>query len=373
MRLKTPARSRTLPAKLAGAFPALFAGALLAGALAVAPGTGQADPARAVTGVDQIAETCGSQAVCLFDGASVSNATELQGVLPEGVRVVVIPRPDQAESVQSSEIAAGLKTRMGAETVIVIEDHAKDRFAVASDDDATAITEALYSQNQADGGLAVAGISETLAQVGGPGETAAAPAVGGVAVVGGIVLAVAVVAAGGVWLVLRSRRRASGRAGAISAKLERELSAALDGPDGAYVVEAIEQLDRRAAAFPDLSERIVALRQHVSELFVRVRKRGTDQQIRLLQAQYKDTLSKLLKALDDDYYGDILRNPQYWSQPAERLAEVRRAVDSVDQQAVENIRQVNESRDLEFKVALDSLIKTVSEAKLSDVYRDRED
>ena len=67
-----------------------------------------------------------------------------------------------------------------------------------------------------------------------------------------------------------------------------------------------------------------------------------------------------------------MNNPQYWSNPEGRLAEVSLAIDSVDQQAVENIRQVNESRDLEFKVALDSLIKTVNEAKLSDVYTDRE-
>lgn len=103
-----------------------------------------------------------------------------------------------------------------------------------------------------------------------------------------------------------------------------------------------------------------------------MRKRGTDQQVRLLQAQYQDTLAKLLKALDDDYYGDILSNPQYWGGAEDRLNEVRRAVEAVDQEAVENIKQVNESRDLEFKVALDSLIKTVTEAKLSDVYTDRE-
>lgn len=362
-RQQIPVRSRALRAAAAGA--------AFAASVALLPAGLGAAQAHAVTGVEQIAEHCGAQTVCLFDGASISNASELTGALPEGVRVVVIPRPDQAESVQSSEIAAGLKSATGAETVIVIEDHAKDRFAVASDGDATAITESLYSQNQADGGVAVAAVAETL--VPGPGDAPAAPAGGGVAVIGGVALVIAAVAAGGVWLALRSRRRAAGRAGAVSAKLERELDAALDGPDGEYVSGAVELLDRRAAAYPDLAERIRTLRQHVAELFVRVRKRGTDQQIRLLQSQYKDTLSKLLKALDDDYYGDILRNPQYWSQPSERLAEVRRAVDSVDQQAVENIRQVNESRDLEFKVALDSLIRTVSEAKLSDVYRDRDD
>jgi hypothetical protein len=109
----------------------------------------------------------------------------------------------------------------------------------------------------------------------------------------------------------------------------------------------------------------------VSELMIRVRRRGTEQQTRLLQAQYKDTLSKLLKALGDDYYGDITRNPRFWNDAESRLDQVRHAVDSVDLQAVENIKQVNESRDLEFKVALDALTRTVAEAKLSDVYTDR--
>ncbi|UOR01177.1 hypothetical protein MUN77_13710 [Leucobacter allii] len=349
-----------------------LAGLALAGALLAAGAPGAiASPAHAASEAGRIAQSCGEQPVCLVDGASVENAAELGSALPEGVRVVVIPQPDQAQSVPSSTIAAELRSATGAETVIVIEDRATDRFAVSSAGDAAAITEALYSQGASDGGTAVAAIRDELV----PAAGADAPdaAIGaGAGIIAGAALAVAAVAAGAVWLILRRRRRRERTAFAISAKLEKELAAALDGEDGAYVSEAVDALEELTGAYPDLGERIAALAQHVSELFVRVRRRGTDQQIRLLQSQYKDTLSKLLKALHEDYYGDILRNPQYWSNPEARLAEVRRAVESVDQQAVENIRQVNESRDLEFKVALDSLIKTVAEAKLSDVYPDRE-
>jgi len=351
---------QTLTTGLAGL--ALAAAGVLAGATA---------PALAVTDAGELVSACGKQPVCLFDGASISNAGELAGELPAGVRVVVIPQPDQAESVQSTTLASEFKSATGAGTVIIIEDYAKDRFAVASDGDAKAITEALYSQGQADGGVAVAAVAPQLATA-----TAADPGGSPVPVGligGGIGLVVAVAAIGGVVALFVRRRRARGaRAVTSSRQLERELADALDGPDGDAVRDAIERLRARAAAYPDVGARIGALAQHVSELFVRVRKRGTDQQIRLLQSQYRDTLAKLHKALDGDYYGDILANPQYWSSPEARLAEVRRAIEAVDVQAVENIKQVNESRDLDFKVALDSLTRTVAAAKLSDVYGDRE-
>ncbi|UOQ60334.1 hypothetical protein MUN76_15075 [Leucobacter rhizosphaerae] len=331
-----------------------------------------AAPVHAVTDANEIVEACGTQSVCLFDGATISNAPELASALPEGVRVIVIPEPNQAESVQSSVIATQVQAATGAETVIIIEDRAKDRFSVASDGDATAITEALYSQGESDGGIAVAAIGETLV----PGSPAQAPGVGfdGTAVIFGAVALIAVAGATlGVILFARRRRNARGHTSRVrSARLEKELTAALNGEDGAYIQDSIEQLDRWSAPFPTIGPRVTGMTRHVSELFVRVHKRGSDQQLRLLQSKYKDTLSKLRKALNDDYYGDIVQNPQYWSNPEGRLAEVSLAIDSVDQQAVENIRQVNESRDLEFKVALDSLIQTVNQAKLSDVYTDRE-
>lgn len=320
-----------------------------------------------VTDVENLVAACGDQSVCQFDGASVSNAGELAAALPEGVRVVVIPQPDQAESVQTSALVSQFKSATGADTVIMIEDRATDRFAVASDRDATSITEALYSQGEPDGGLAVAAITDTFTTE--SGEPAAPGFDGGAIVLAGvgIVLVAAAVTTIAVVAGRRRRKKALG-----PRRVAKELNAALNGPEGEQLKGAIDDLRGRAEAYPDLRDRLQMLANHVSELFVRVRRRGTDQQLRLLQAKYRDTLPKLLKALGDDYYGDIQRNPQFWSNPEGRLQEVRRAVDSVDQQAIENIRQVNESLDLEFKVALDSLIRTVDEAQLSDVYTDRE-
>lgn len=346
---------------------------LLVGLAAVlVAGASAASPAYAVTDVNEIVDTCGTQSVCLFDGASISNADELAGSLPEGVRVVVIPEPNQAESVQSSVIATQFKTASGAETVIIIEDRAKDRFSVASDGDTTAITEALYSQNASDGGVAVAAIGETLVPSSGS-DGPSAGFDGGALLFGGVALVAVAGATLGVILFARRRRDSRGKnSRAINARLEKDLADALNGEDGDFIQDSIEALNKWSAGFATIGPRVTGMTQHVSELFVRVHKRGTEQQVRLLQSKYKDTLSKLRKALNDDYYGDIVNNPQYWSNPEGRLAEVSLAIDSVDQQAVENIRQVNESRDLEFKVALDSLIKTVNEAKLSDVYTDRE-
>lgn len=330
-----------------------------------------ASPAHAVTGAEQIVEACGSVTVCLYDGASISDPAAVTAALPQGVRVVVIPQPDQAQSVQSTTLAAELRSATGADTVIVIEDRpVADRFAVASNRDATAITESLYSQGQADGGDAVVAAASTLA----PGSTpAGAPGIGGGIAVAAIAAALVAAAIGGaVLLLVRRGRRGAAKRVEGSRRLQKELAGALHGDSGELIRESIERLHERAQAYPDIGSAIEQLARHVSELFIRVRKRGADQQARLLQSQYRDTLAKLLKALDDDYYGDILRNPQYWSSTEQRLAEVRGAVAAVDQEAVENIRQVNESRDLEFKVALDSLSKTVTEAKLSDVYTDRE-
>lgn len=323
-----------------------------------------------MTTIDQIIQVCGDRTVCLVDGAAISNSDTLASVLPSGVRVVVIPAPDQAQSVSSGTVATEFKAATGAQTVIVIEDRAKDRFGVASDGDATRIATELNSQNLPDGGDAVASIASTLASpaptaAGGQGDGGGLWLVGG-----GVLILLAAGAAVGALLIRRARR--SKRAIGSSRKLEKQLAAALHGADGEFVRDAIDELRDRAGAYPEIGDRLRGLSEHVSELFVRVRSRGTDQQVRLLLVQYRDTLSKLSKALADDYYGDVQRNPQYWSNPQDRLGEVQRAVDSVDQQAVENIRQVNESRDLEFKVALDSLIKAVNDAKLSDVYSDRD-
>lgn len=323
-----------------------------------------------VSTIEQIVQICGDRAVCLVDGAAISSPDTLAAALPSGARVLVIPAPDQAQSVSSGTVATQFKAATGARTVIVIEDRAKDRFGVASDGDANRIATELNSQNLPDGGDAVANIASTLVSAA-PATTGSEGAGGAPWIIGSGVLILLAAGAAVTTLLIRRSRNAK-RAVGSSRELEKQLDAALHGENGEFVRDAIDELRRLAGAYPELGPRLNGLSEHVSELFVRVRGRGTEQQLRLLLVQYRDTLSKLLKALAEDYYGDVQRNPQYWSNPQGRLTEVQRAVESVDQQAVENIRQVNESRDLEFKVALDSLIKAVNDAKLSDVYSDRD-
>lgn len=122
---------------------------------------------------------------------------------------------------------------------------------------------------------------------------------------------------------------------------------------------------------PDRSGRLRPLLGHLSDLFERAQQ-GPEQQQRLLVSRYAATLAKLVSLLSEDYYGDLLRNPGYWSDPELRIAQVLGAIDAVDQEVVENVRRLSESRDIEFRVALESLTRPRNGAKLSDVYGDGE-
>lgn len=337
-------------------------GALVLAAAAMLVGAGSS---TAASDIDEVMSQCASEVtVCQIDGASIPNTPEVAAALPDGVRVVVVSR-DQAQSVlRPQKLAEQFKSETGASTVIVVEARPQeDLFFVASDGDATAIATALNSKGELDAQV----IQEVL--------TAPPPAepgipVGGI-IGGGLGLVLVAGVAGAVLLRRRRGKARDHRAKVAARRLADELEYALNGPDGAFVRTSIEGLHQRAQELPGVGGQLSSLADHVSDLFVRVHSRGTDQQLRLLQSEYKGTLAKLLKALGDDYYGDIIANPHYWSDPAGRSAEVLRAVQAVDHEAVENIRRFNESRDLDFKVALDSLNKSVTEAKLSDVYGDR--
>ncbi|MDR1392926.1 MAG: hypothetical protein LBJ62_03010 [Bifidobacteriaceae bacterium] len=106
----------------------------------------------------------------------------------------------------------------------------------------------------------------------------------------------------------------------------------------------------------------------VQELFRRLRASGSAQQTRLAQVKYADLLRKLILTVGPEYYKDIVDNPRLWTSPQERLDAIGGALNAVHDQILENIKQVNASKDLEFKVALDSLLESERAAKLSDAY-----
>lgn len=101
---------------------------------------------------------------------------------------------------------------------------------------------------------------------------------------------------------------------------------------------------------------------HLNELFTRLERKGNeDNQKGLAEVEYTHSLSKLNAALGADYYLDIAENETLWTKSRERLREVEDAVKAVDDQALENIRQVNSSQDLNLRVSLESILSVASD------------
>lgn len=116
----------------------------------------------------------------------------------------------------------------------------------------------------------------------------------------------------------------------------------------------------RAAAGDQVSAAVVgqvdSLVANVTELFHRLRLKADKAQRSRAQAEYVDTLDKLVAALDRDYLLDLLANPRLWDNPPQRIHEVQAAIEAVDTQLLDNIRQVNARRGLVFQVPLNNLM-----------------
>ena len=181
----------------------------------------------------------------------------------------------------------------------------------------------------------------------------AGPAVGWVLVT---VLAAGAVVGGVSWF--RGRRRGfTGQA--------RTAGAAYQPP--AHIRTRVEKLlglqqlyVERASAGDHVASTVVgqvdSLVANVTELFRRLRLKAEKAQRGLAQAEYEDKLDKLAAALDQDYLLDVLANPRLWDNPERRIRDVQAAIEAVDDQVLENIKQVNARRGLVFQLPLDGLL-----------------
>lgn len=84
-------------------------------------------------------------------------------------------------------------------------------------------------------------------------------------------------------------------------------------------------------------------------LFERIAERGNEHQREVAMIGYQDILTKLTDALSERYYLDIIQNPELWDDPEGRIALIEAAVAGASAQILENIKQVNAARDLEFQ------------------------
>lgn len=101
---------------------------------------------------------------------------------------------------------------------------------------------------------------------------------------------------------------------------------------------------------------IDTLQSNAIQLFTRLATRADKHQRVSAEGEYDDKLSKLATALNHGYLLVIIANPRLWESPDRRVRDVVHAVEAVDAQMLDNIRQVNAHHGLVFQVSIDGLI-----------------
>lgn len=103
-------------------------------------------------------------------------------------------------------------------------------------------------------------------------------------------------------------------------------------------------------------EQIDLLVDNVVELFQRLTSKAGKSERRRALAEYDENLGKFVAALGRGYGLDIIDNPRLWDEPEQRLANVQAALQAVDAQLVDNIKQVNARQRLTFDKGVDRLM-----------------
>ncbi|MFJ4045772.1 TM2 domain-containing protein [Microbacterium sp. NPDC089987] len=110
------------------------------------------------------------------------------------------------------------------------------------------------------------------------------------------------------------------------------------------------------ASAAEIARLIDSLQANTPELFARLAAKSDAAQRGRAENEYIDKFDKLATALGQSYLLDILSNPHLWEAPARHAQDVQRAVEAVDNQLLDNIRQVNAHHGLIFQVSIDGLI-----------------
>lgn len=94
---------------------------------------------------------------------------------------------------------------------------------------------------------------------------------------------------------------------------------------------------------------------NADDLFGRIQKKGNNEQLIMASVKYANLFNKVAYAMNKDHYIDIAQNPNLWENPEKRIKDSEAALDSVQKQIIDNIKQVNSSKDLDFKIVLEAL------------------
>ena len=105
-----------------------------------------------------------------------------------------------------------------------------------------------------------------------------------------------------------------------------------------------------------LAEQIDLLVDNTVELFQRLSSKASTSQRRRALAEYDENLGTFVAVLGHDYGLDLIANPRFWDDPDQRLASVHAALQAVDSQLLDNIKQVNARQKLIFDSGVDRLM-----------------
>ncbi|QIG39215.1 hypothetical protein G5T42_06720 [Microbacterium sp. 4R-513] len=225
---------------------------------------------------------------------------------------------------------------------------------VAAGSNALAKGEALRIANEAENSSdsVDAALTQTVQQIIAETPATSSPGVDAGPVVGiGLTIAVLLGAGIAVVGVVRSRRRRASENRGLPDAVRAQV-VALRGLVPEYA--AVGASGNAVAA--QTAQEIGVLADNVTELFNRLDRRSVEDQVNIAAVEYDDKLRKLTAALNRDYLLDILRHPNLWDDPDDRVREVQGALDGVSTELLENIKQVNARRGLHFQVSLDGLI-----------------
>lgn len=326
-----------------------------------------------------LADCISSQPVCTSEGASISNPSEVANYLDGKAKVAVVPY-DEANSLSSSGLATNLAQESGVSELIVVIDFSTinsdpDRIGVYSKSGKAAeVTKAINETEEADGGQAI--MTSQIADIYEVTESEGSN--GGAFVFGlGAVLLAAVISAA-VFVFLKKS--------ANSVRRSKDLENSGLSPEKQRSVEITDDLRRELnemteliqdyqkahnASLQEVAVILKSINQHIYELFSRIDKKNAGNSRAIAQVRYLDAFKKLNDVAGKDYFADIVNNPNLWDDSDSKVQETLKAIKSLDKQIVDNIRQVNNSKEIDFKIAVDALMGSQS-MDVEDIFSENE-
>lgn len=326
--------------------------------------------------------------VFMHNGTDLSESAEVSGRMLDAAVGVAVVKQEHVEGKDLSEVSRFIREGVDNyhDTVIMVVDGDKDTFVVSSSldgidekykdilgdsvDDAgwTLLTNAdkLVEERTT---VVEAGIQKDKAEANST-FMKVAEIIGAVL---GIAILLTVLIFGGSALLIANKVKRRKRKNSIEARIARSFEDLSDNFQAALVsLDKVADLHDTAIKTKTMSLS-VDIRESINmmqKLFTAVSEKGVPN-VRKMEAEvvYANRIEKLVTLLGETYYVDMANNPYAWRSSNKGMKNVNLALQEFQAQILENIQQLNEDNELEFQVALSTLLNR-NTVELDDVYTD---